>query len=72
MYAEYKNLPVQGVGELYTEYRDVHRVQKCISIQACYELHAYDTESPQPGDDLYDTESLQPYPYASCYCLYTL
>ena len=30
-----------------------------------YELSmSYDTESPQPDDDLYDTESQQPYPYA--------
>ena len=25
---------------------------------------SYGTESPQADDDLYDTESLQPYPYA--------
>ena len=52
MYTEYKNVPVQ-------------RVQKCISLYTEYKLTmSHDTESPQPDDDLYDTESTQPYPYA--------
>ena len=37
-------------------------VQKCISLYEEYKLTmSYDIESPQPDDDLYDTESLQPY-----------
>ena len=36
----------------------------CISLYAEYELSmSYDTESPQPDNNLYDTESLQPHPY---------
>ena len=47
---------------LYTVYRGVHRVQDCISLYAEYKLSmSHDTESPQPDDDLYDTELLQAY-----------
>ena len=57
---------------LYTGYRGVHRAQgmyteyrNCISLYMEIKLSmSYDNESPQPNDDLYDTESLQPYPYA--------
>ena len=42
----------------------VHEVPKCISLYVEYKLSMnYDNESPQPDDDLYHTESLQPYPY---------
>ena len=49
---------VQGVQGLYMEYQMYKLVR---GVQAFYELC---NESPQPDDDLYDTESLQPYPYA--------
>ena len=40
---------------VYAEYK------KCIRLYTVYKLTmSYDTESPQPDDDLYDTESTQP------------
>ena len=57
MYAEYKNVPVHRVQECMWStglYKLVHRVQCKLSL-------SYDTESPQPDNDLYDIESLQPY-----------
>ena len=46
---------------LYTEYRGVHRIRECASLYMEYKLSVrYDMESPQPDDDLYDTESVQP------------
>ena len=62
MYVEYKNVPVHKVQGCTQSMGNVHRVQNCINLYAKYELSmSYDTDSPQPGDDLYDTESLQPY-----------
>ena len=38
---------------MYVEYRKEYKL-----------IMSYDTESPEQDDDLYDLESLQPYPYA--------
>ena len=57
MYAEYKNVPVHRVQGCAWSMGNVHEVRYCISL---FTMN-YDNESPQPDDDLYDTESLQPY-----------
>ena len=65
MYAEYKNVSVHRVQGCIPSTGIVHGVPKCINLYAEYKLSmSYDNESPQPDDGLYDTESLQPYPYA--------
>ena len=67
MYAEYKNVPVHRVRGYTRSMGIVHEVRDCtcISLYAEYKLTmSYDTESPQPDNDLYDTKSTQPYPYA--------
>ena len=62
MYMEYKNVPVHKVQECTQSKGIIHEVPKCVSLYAKYKLSMnYDNESPQPDDDLYDTESLQPY-----------
>ena len=65
MYAEYKDVPVHKVQWCTQSTGIVHEVRECIILYAEYKFSmSYDNESPQPDDDLYDTESLQPYPYA--------
>ena len=62
MYVEYKNVPVHRVQGCTRSKRNVHGVRDCISVYAEYKLSmSYDMESPQPDNDLYDTESQQPY-----------
>ena len=64
MYAKYKNVRVHRVQGCTRSAGIVHRVPKCISLYVEYKLSmSYDNDSSQPDDDLYDTESLQPYPY---------
>ena len=64
MYIEYKNILVPSTGIVQGVLcGDCTQVQDCISLYTKYKLSmSYDTESPQPDDDLYHVaESLQPY-----------
>ena len=75
MYAEYKNVPVHGVQGctrstgVYAVYGERTQSMGNAWSTGMYKLvhwyklsMSYDTESPQPDDDLYDVaESLQPY-----------